>query len=127
MSQENINVVARLRPFSEHIGITGESSVAIDAMNSTVTIKSTNKKFKLNNVFDENATQEAMYNKVGEPVVGAFLDGFNGTIFAYGQTGSGKTFTMLGPDEADDETKSGIIPRAIKNIFAVLNAEAKKV
>uniref|UniRef100_A0A914QJZ4 Kinesin motor domain-containing protein n=1 Tax=Panagrolaimus davidi TaxID=227884 RepID=A0A914QJZ4_9BILA len=39
---------------------------------------------------------------------------------------SGKTFTTRGPDEAHNETKSGIIPRAVESIFAVLNAEAKK-
>jgi kinesin family protein 15 len=123
MVQEKINVVARVRPFSKHVGTNGKSSVETDTWNSTITIKSTSKKFMMNNVFDENATQEAIYANVGQPAVDAFIDGINGTIFAYGQTGSGKTFTMLGPD---DGSNNGIIPRAVESIFAVLNAKVEK-
>lgn len=38
-----------------------------------------------------------------------------GTAFAYGQTSSGKTFTMNGC-----ETDPGVIPRAVKDIFATI-------
>jgi centromeric protein E len=38
---------------------------------------------------------------------------WSGTAFAYGQTSSGKTFTMNGC-----ETDPGVIPRAVKDIFA---------
>uniref|UniRef100_A0AC35F2V8 Kinesin-like protein n=1 Tax=Panagrolaimus sp. PS1159 TaxID=55785 RepID=A0AC35F2V8_9BILA len=126
MVQKNINVVARVRPFSKHIGTNGESSVETDTMNSTITIKSTSKKFIMDKVFDGNATQEAIYENVGQPAVDAFIDGINGTIFAYGQTGSGKTFTMLGPDGAHDGSNNGIIPRSIERMFAVLDAKVEK-
>jgi len=38
-----------------------------------------------------------------------------GTAFAYGQTSSGKTFTMNG-----SETDVGVIPRAVRDIFATI-------
>lgn len=39
----------------------------------------------------------------------------SGTAFAYGQTSSGKTFTMNG-----SETDAGVIPRAVRDIFATI-------
>ena len=46
------------------------------------------------------------------------MDGYDVSIFAYGQTGSGKTFTM-GTEfsKQNSPENSGIIPRAIKQIF----------
>jgi len=38
-----------------------------------------------------------------------------GTVFAYGQTSSGKTHTMHG-----DRNDPGIIPRAIHDIFQII-------
>ena len=43
------------------------------------------------------------------------MDGFNAVIFAYGQTASGKTFTLSG-----DADEPGIIPRAMKDVFAFI-------
>ncbi|KAI8807854.1 kinesin-like protein KIF6-like protein [Cladochytrium replicatum] len=71
--------------------------------------------FKFDYVFDVNATQDEIFDKVGKEVVQNVLDGFNGTIFAYGQTGSGKTFTITGgPERYADR---GLIPRSIQYIF----------
>ena len=49
--------------------------------------------------------------------------GYNGTVLAYGQTGSGKTYTMgsafskkSDKDEFIDKS-TGVIPRAVKDIF----------
>ena len=43
------------------------------------------------------------------------MEGYNAVIFAYGQTASGKTFTLSG-----DEAEPGIIPRAMKDVFAFI-------
>ena len=45
-------------------------------------------------VLDEDAGQEAVYQACVQPLLEAFFEGFNVTVFAYGQTGSGKTYTM---------------------------------
>lgn len=47
------------------------------------------------------------------------MRGFNSTVFTYGQTGSGKTYTMFG--DFNDDRKKGIIPAAIKDIFASIS------
>ena len=47
------------------------------------------------------------------------MDGYNVCIFAYGQTGSGKTYTMVGEMSMDAPIR-GIAPRAMKQIFEVL-------
>ena len=46
--------------------------------------------FKFNTVFEEDASQEEVFETVARHMVDAFLEGYNGTIFAYGQTSSGK-------------------------------------
>ncbi|KAK9762349.1 hypothetical protein K7432_012004 [Basidiobolus ranarum] len=51
-----------------------------------------------------------------------FTQGFNATILAYGQTSSGKTFTMgTGSRKHTAFEAQGIIPRAVKTLFDVLN------
>ena len=56
----------------------------------------------------------------------AVAEGFNATVFAYGQTGTGKTHTMFGPPghvqslaagSARVSAQSGVIPRAIVDLF----------
>lgn len=53
-------------------------------------------KFKFDQIFDKDAKQEKVFDRVAKEVVEDAVEGYNGTIFAYGQTGSGKTFTMTG-------------------------------
>lgn len=71
-------------------------------------------KFKFDQIFDKNAEQEKVFDRVAKEVVEEALEGFNGTIFAYGQTGSGKTYTMTGADTTDG---MGIIPRTLQHIY----------
>ncbi|KAF8660905.1 hypothetical protein AX16_001533 [Volvariella volvacea WC 439] len=54
-----------------------------------------------------------IYTTVARSHVYAAMEGYNAVIFAYGQTASGKTFTLSG-----DEDEPGIIPRAMKDVFA---------
>ncbi|KAI0731971.1 kinesin-domain-containing protein [Fomitopsis betulina] len=68
--------------------------------------------------FDEILTgseNKPVYNAVARSHVCAAMDGYNAVIFAYGQTASGKTFTLTG-----DEDQPGIIPRAMKDVFACI-------
>ncbi|KAH9942896.1 kinesin-domain-containing protein [Amylocystis lapponica] len=68
--------------------------------------------------FDEILTgseNKPVYNAVARSHVCAAMDGYNAVIFAYGQTASGKTFTLTG-----DSEQPGIIPRAMKDIFAYI-------
>jgi hypothetical protein len=76
------------------------------------------KVFSFDKVFEESTTQEDMYNSVSTHVK-ATVRGYNTTIFAYGSTGSGKSFTMTG-----NNTSPGIIPRAISEIFSIIETTA---
>ena len=70
--------------------------------------------FLFDDVFDESATQEQVYQRVAAPIVDSFLLGYNGCVFCYGMTSSGKTFTTAGSTQFHTR---GIIPRALYAIF----------
>ena len=58
------------------------------------------------------ATQEDVYDSLGEEFLDHDFEGYHTCIFAYGQTGSGKSYTMMGtPDHP------GLIPRTCEDLF----------
>ncbi|KAL2760542.1 hypothetical protein ACRALDRAFT_1073650 [Sodiomyces alcalophilus JCM 7366] len=82
------------------------------------------KKFTFDNSFwshdgeDEHyATQEDIYNSLGEEFLDHNFEGYHTCIFAYGQTGSGKSYTMMGT--ADEP---GLIPRTCEDLFERIEA-----
>ena len=74
--------------------------------------------FTFDKVFAEESSQEDVYQAISAHVK-ATVRGYNTTIFAYGSTGSGKSYTMTG-----NSTAPGIIPRAISEIFSIIEATA---
>lgn len=50
--------------------------------------------FPFDAVFDADATNEDIYQRVGRPLLDNALRGELATLFIFGQTGSGKTYTM---------------------------------
>ena len=74
--------------------------------------------FTFDKVFAEECSQEDVYQAISAHVK-ATVRGYNTTIFAYGSTGSGKSYTMTG-----NSTAPGIIPRAISEIFSIIEATA---
>nr|KAF6283499.1 kinesin family member 7 [Pipistrellus kuhlii] len=73
-------------------------------------------------VLDEAAGQEAVYRACVPPLLEAFFQGFNATVFAYGQTGSGKTYTMGEAGVAAlHEDQQGIIPRVMAEAFRLID------
>lgn len=71
------------------------------------------KSFWSHNTADEHyATQEHVYDSLGEEFLDHNFEGYHTCIFAYGQTGSGKSYTMMGtPDQP------GLIPRTCEDLF----------
>ncbi|XP_069821875.1 kinesin-like protein KIF18A isoform X2 [Dendropsophus ebraccatus] len=53
-------------------------------------------KFVFDCVFDENSTQQEVFDQTTKVVLDGVLNGYNCTVLAYGATGAGKTHTMLG-------------------------------
>lgn len=80
--------------------------------------------YHFDKVFSPDTTQERLYDTAISSIVEEVLQGFNCTIFAYGQTGTGKTHTMTGDltPGKDISEGAGVIPRAMKQIFAYLNS-----
>ncbi|CAB4251982.1 similar to Saccharomyces cerevisiae YGL216W KIP3 Kinesin-related motor protein involved in mitotic spindle positioning [Maudiozyma barnettii] len=69
-------------------------------------------KFVFDKLFDDNSTQQEVYQSTTSPLITSVLEGFNATIFAYGATGCGKTYTVSGTPEAP-----GIIFQAMQELF----------
>jgi hypothetical protein len=63
------------------------------------------------------ATQEDIYNSLGEEFLDHNFEGYHTCIFAYGQTGSGKSYTMMGTPE-----NPGLIPRTCEDLFERIEA-----
>ncbi|KAF1320384.1 Kinesin-like protein, partial [Globisporangium splendens] len=136
---ENIQVFIRIRPLidretSQERTAGSRSIHATDSQTIEVRTAETTLRCSYDAVFDPSVSQEQVYERVAE-CTQAFLQGFNATLFAYGQTGSGKSFTMFGA-ETDlsryhpglQKSSAGVIPRAIKDIFAsVVQKEAAAV
>ena len=79
--------------------------------------------FKLTNIFDTDANQDEVYNKIGPNLINNALQGYNNTIFCYGQTGSGKTYTMSGSKLWKER---GLAPRFVIDLFRkIKNLENK--
>ena len=79
------------------------------------TLKVEDSYFCFDRVFDENCTQQTIFENVGAQMCQQLFQGFNGTIFAYGQTGSGKTYTIFGQESLES---FGLIYRCIKEILS---------
>ena len=62
-----------------------------------------------------------------QSIVRGFLLGLSGTIFAYGQTGAGKTYSIVGGEQLQGSTKSGILPRALDFVFASLDPASTRL
>eukprot|EP00928_Gymnodinium_smaydae_P018668 TRINITY_DN17112_c1_g2_i1.p1 TRINITY_DN17112_c1_g2~~TRINITY_DN17112_c1_g2_i1.p1 ORF type:complete len:1013 (+),score=187.68 TRINITY_DN17112_c1_g2_i1:203-3241(+) len=114
-----VRVVARFRPPLSAEERNEGTVFVTDAEAGTVLSTSLDCLFQFDGVFDQEATQEAVYDHIGRSTVGDVLEGYNGTILAYGATGSGKTYCMFGPPEASEELR-GMVPRATRQVFAGL-------
>ncbi|KAG5179634.1 putative kinesin family protein [Tribonema minus] len=76
--------------------------------------------FQFDRVFGPHASQEDVFRDISQ-LVQSVLDGYKVCLFAYGQTGSGKTWTM-GTGSPEAEEHRGMIPRAVAQIFATMEA-----
>ena len=124
------NVHVRIRPLGEEGGHVangpGVAKRLAEFDENTVTLADRHGKTKYNfsrSVKGPDSTQESVYMSVASDNVKDFIaiGGHNALIFAYGQTGTGKTFTIFGPEpsynSAGDHELSGILPRAVKQVF----------
>jgi len=76
-------------------------------------------RFRFDRVFEEKATQKAVFDALMPSLISDAIDGYNATVMAYGQTGAGKTHTVMGKDGSPHFR--GLIPRTISALFKELS------
>ncbi|KAF5898448.1 kinesin-like protein KIF1A isoform X15, partial [Clarias magur] len=130
MAGASVKVAVRVRPFNSR-EMSKESKCIIQMSGNTTTIinpkapKET-KSFSFDYSYwshttpeDINyASQQLVYNDIGEEMLLHAFEGYNVCIFAYGQTGAGKSYTMMGRQEKDQQ---GIIPQLCEDLFTKIN------
>ncbi|KAG4384698.1 hypothetical protein GLYMA_13G330600v4 [Glycine max] len=129
----NVQVLVRCRPLSEdetrlHTPVViscNEGRREVLAVQN-IANKQIDRTFAFDKVFGPNSQQKELYDQAVSPIVYEVLEGYNCTIFAYGQTGTGKTYTMEGgarKKNGEFPSDAGVIPRAVKQIFDILEAQ----
>ena len=73
--------------------------------------------FQFNGIFEQNSTQEEIFEIIGKKIIKKSIEGYNNSVFCYGQTGSGKTFTMCG---SKNWKERGLIPRILIELFKTI-------
>ncbi|XP_075879241.1 kinesin-like protein kif7 isoform X2 [Nelusetta ayraudi] len=117
-----VQVAVRVRPLlPKELLHCHESCITVDPELRRITLGH-DRHFVCDHLFEESGCQEDVYSVSVQPLVDAFFQGFNATVFAYGQTGSGKTYTI---GEANicsfRDEEQGIIPRAVADVFKLLD------
>lgn len=74
-------------------------------------------RFGFDRIFDENCTQQEVYECTTRSLLNSVLDGYNATVFAYGATGCGKTHTISGNPQ-----NPGIIFLTCQELFERIEA-----
>ncbi|CRH03036.1 kinesin-8, putative [Plasmodium relictum] len=122
----NMNVVIRCRPMSIAEKNDGAKNVIKILDNKMVVLldpsdnsdnvlrqnRSREKKYVFDYAFDENSSQEDVYNNSVKCLIDAVIKGYNSTVFAYGATGAGKTHTIIGY-----KNEPGIMMMILKDLF----------
>lgn len=126
-------VVVRVRPENEKeralgdrcvIQITGDTSLVFDPRPREVRSHNPGDHryreltFTYDRVFDQESTNNQVYEDTGRRLILPLLSGYNCSLFAYGATGSGKTHTMSGKDASG----GGVIPNMIGDLFKAVEA-----
>lgn len=72
--------------------------------------------FRFDDVFDEEAQNRDVFEKLMKPLVHSLMDGFNCSFINYGASGTGKSHTILG-----NSTQRGIAYLTMEYVFFQLN------
>ena len=120
----NLRVMCRVRPFLSSEKINKKSQMETLVINNdSISVFQENKQeknFEYDYIFDTKSTQKDVYEEV-TLLIQSMVQGNNICIIAYGQTCTGKTYTIQGPNSKNP----GIVPRAAKELFLILNNFAK--
>ncbi|KAM7424031.1 hypothetical protein PAMA_000410 [Pampus argenteus] len=117
-----VQVAVRVRPLlPKELLHCHESCITVDSELCRVTLGH-DRHFLCDFLFEETCCQDEVYCMSVQPLIDAFFQGFNATVFAYGQTGSGKTYTIGEANISSfRDEEQGIIPRAVADVFKLLD------
>ncbi|KAF2445585.1 kinesin family protein-like protein [Karstenula rhodostoma CBS 690.94] len=122
----SVRVVARIRPLLKHeldkdSIVTAESTTDENTKDRPTIVRIPNPKtdsesfsFQFSSVYEQEATQQELFDAEISPTVKHLFNGFDLSIFAHGCTGTGKTHTMRGGKTLADR---GVIPRLLSAIY----------
>ncbi|OAL01357.1 kinesin-domain-containing protein [Phaeosphaeriaceae sp. SRC1lsM3a] len=119
----SVRVVARIRPLlkNELDKDTIVSAETIDGEKNATVVRLPSPKndaesfsFQFSSVYEQDATQQQLFDAEISPTVKHLFNGFDLSIFAHGCTGTGKTHTMRGGKSLADR---GVIPRLLSAIY----------
>ena len=127
-----IKVVIRKRPPNNRECAQNDIDIVETKGNDTVIIKELKTKvdltkyieehhFIFDRVYNENFTNQQIYNEMLKPMVMAAFNKTKITCFAYGQTGSGKTYTMLGNNNNQNDNKPQIFGLYLLSAIDIYN------
>ncbi|KMT06204.1 hypothetical protein BVRB_7g162740 isoform B [Beta vulgaris subsp. vulgaris] len=129
----NVQVILRCRPLNDDEQSSNPTRVVTCnelkrevTLSQSIANKQLDRVFTFDKVFGPKTQQRSIYDQAIAPIVREVLDGYNCTVFAYGQTGTGKTYTMEGAMRskgAEVCAEAGVIPRAVRQIFDILEAQ----
>ncbi|KAG5841359.1 hypothetical protein ANANG_G00198690 [Anguilla anguilla] len=122
MAESRVKVAVRVRPLLPREALREPNMcVQVSPAHPGQVIVGNQRAFTFDFAFGPEAQQDELYRTCVQPLVTSLLEGYNATVFAYGQTGSGKTYTISGgPVVSASGGRSGIIPRAVEEIFLQL-------
>ncbi|KAF2639912.1 kinesin-domain-containing protein [Massarina eburnea CBS 473.64] len=122
----SVRVVARIRPLlkNEHDKdtiVTAEPAADANTQDRPTLVRIPNPKkdaesfsFQFSSVYEQEATQQELFDAEIAPTVKHLFNGFDLSIFAHGCTGTGKTHTMRG---GKSMAERGVIPRLLSAIY----------
>jgi len=126
----NILVAARVRPLlprekkDSSILFVSDNTLTVESPGIIPTIKAQTHVFTFDHsLWSANtegahyASQEKVFETIGEPLYKNILQGYNTTLITYGQTGSGKSYTIQGT-----QSQPGLIPRIMNSLLRMGNS-----
>ena len=110
-----IHVIVRKRPANHREYAQNDIDIISTKNKNTIIVKELKNKFDLtkyieehkftfDRTYDENSSNQLIYNEMLKPMIEAAFNKTKISCFAYGQTGSGKTYTMLGNNHIKNDT-----------------------
>ncbi|XP_077978007.1 kinesin-like protein KIF27 isoform X2 [Glandiceps talaboti] len=123
MQEVPVKVALRVRPLLPKEKLHHHQICVKVLAGSNQVVLGKDRAFTFDYVLSAKSSQDETYRTCVEPLLQSCFDGYNATVFAYGQTGSGKTYTITGSNAFDmTEEEEGIIPRAMKQMFQMIEA-----